>query len=219
VWLSRPAHFFRRACFFGPGTRALPVGMARRKSSIFFSWMNLPLLKLRQAEETKIPGYTGTSFLTGKSQTADSRLQTRLGAWWVKGVRGIAWCWVFRLIGRIGSNSVSAPLGGRRLPAIFPKRCKAGGRAGSSWRWLLGVWLGGERCRSVWLSRPALSLSDVVLYGVGPFAGGVCWVGVAGRSHFVPTARGDGRSWRLPTFCPYGALVVDWNCRTEKCKM
>ncbi|MCI4649015.1 hypothetical protein [Phaeodactylibacter sp.] len=50
--------------------RAVPYGWSSglglagrwlvRKSSIFFSWMNLPLLKLRQAEETKIPGYTGT---------------------------------------------------------------------------------------------------------------------------------------------------------------
>jgi hypothetical protein len=52
-------------------------------------------------------------------------------------------------MGRFGSNSVSAPLGGRRLPAIFPKRCNAGGQAGSSWRGLPAVglpgrWLGGE---------------------------------------------------------------------------
>jgi hypothetical protein len=79
-------------------------------------------------------------------------------------------------MGRIGSNSVSAPLCGRRLPAIFPKRCKAGGQAGSSWVGLLGGGLvralpvglaaspgallspgvlvgrvlGFERCRSVW---------------------------------------------------------------------
>jgi hypothetical protein len=99
--------------------------VAWRKSSIFFCL---------DAKETKDQG--SASFLTGKSQTDDSRLQTRLGARWVKGVRGIAWCWVFKLVGRIGSNSVSAPLRGRRLPAIFPKRCKAGGQAGSSWRGL-----------------------------------------------------------------------------------
>jgi len=49
---------------------------------------------------------------------------------------------VFQVIGRIGSNNVSAPLGGRRLPAIFPKRCKAGGQAGSSGLGLPGRWLG-----------------------------------------------------------------------------
>jgi len=57
----------------------------------------------------------------------------------------------------VGSNSVSTPLHGRRLPAIFPKRCNAGARL-----WLLSAVLGFERCRSVWLARPALSLSDVV---------------------------------------------------------
>jgi hypothetical protein len=36
----------------------------------------------------------------------------------------------------------------------------------------------GERCRSVWQARPAHSLSDVVLYEVGPFAGRAC------RGHF-----------------------------------
>jgi hypothetical protein len=41
-------------------------------------------------KKQKIPGYTGTSFLTGKSQTADSRLQTRLGAWWENVAWGIA---------------------------------------------------------------------------------------------------------------------------------
>ena len=77
--------------------------------------------------------------ITGKSRRSGSCLQTRLGAGWVKGAWGIAWCWVFKLVGRFGSNSVSAPLRGRRLPAIFPKRCKAGGRAGSSGRWLPGT--------------------------------------------------------------------------------
>ncbi len=43
---------------------------------------------------------------------------------------------VFQVIGRIGSNSVSTSLRERRSSAIFPKRCNAGGRAGSSWRWL-----------------------------------------------------------------------------------
>ena len=31
---------------------------------------------------------------------------------------------------------------------------------------------------------------------------------VSGFSHFVPTARVVGYAWRLPTFCPYGALAV-----------
>jgi hypothetical protein len=48
----------------------------------------------------------------------------------------------FQVVGRIGSNNVSAPLRGRRLPAIFPKRCKAGGQAGSSGLGLPGRWLG-----------------------------------------------------------------------------
>ncbi len=46
---------------FGAGAAG---AVARRKYYIFFSWMNLPSQRLRQAEETKIPGYTGTSFLT-----------------------------------------------------------------------------------------------------------------------------------------------------------
>jgi hypothetical protein len=54
----------------------------------------------------------------------------------------------FQVMVRIGSNNVSAPLRGRRLPAIFPKRCKAGDQAGSSGRGLPGRWLGGEQCRS-----------------------------------------------------------------------
>jgi hypothetical protein len=138
------------------------------------------------AKETKSQGFA--SFLTGKSQTDDSRLQTRLGAGWVKGLRGIAWCWVFKLVWRIGSNSVSAPLGGRRLPAIFPKRCNAGGQAGSSGLGLPGVWLGGERCRWVRLSRPALSFRRACSLGWSwnTSVAGRC---VSGLSHFVPTAR------------------------------
>jgi len=104
------------------------------------------------AKETKDQGCA--SFLTGKSQADDSRLQTRLDAWWVMGAWGIAWCWVFKLVGRIGSNNVSAPLGGRRLPAIFPKRCNAGGQAVASGLGLPGRWLGGEQCRSVGLGVP-----------------------------------------------------------------
>jgi hypothetical protein len=84
---------------------------------------------------------------------------------------------VFQVIGRLGSNSVSTSLRERRSSAIFPKRCNAGGQAGSSGLGLPGVWLGGERCRWVRLSRPALSPSDVVLYGVGPFAGRARWGG------------------------------------------
>jgi hypothetical protein len=58
--------------------RAVPVGVAWGKSLIFFSWM----------KRNKNHGYA--SFLTGKSQADDSRLQTRLGAGWVKGLWGIA---------------------------------------------------------------------------------------------------------------------------------
>ncbi len=60
---------------------------------------------------------------------------------------------VFQVIGRIGSDNVSAPLGGRRLPAIFPKRCNAGGQAVASGLGLPGRWLGGEQCRSVGLQE------------------------------------------------------------------
>jgi hypothetical protein len=111
----------------GSSGLGLPGAVARRKYYIFFSWMK------------RNKNHGCASFLTGKSQTADSRLQTRLDAWWVMGAWGIAWCWVFKLVGRIGSNSVSAPLRGRRLPAIFPKRCKAGGQAGASWAWSAGA--------------------------------------------------------------------------------
>ncbi len=140
--------------------RAWSAGaVARRKYYIFFSWMK------------RNKNHGSASFLTGKSQTADSRLQTRLGAWWVKGMQGIAWCWVFKLVGRIGSNNVSAPLRGRRLPAIFPKRCKAGGRAGSSGRGLPGRGLGASvagrlvsECRSLGLPgggrKAAVPLGD-----------------------------------------------------------
>jgi hypothetical protein len=121
----------------------------------------------------------------------------------------------FQVVGRVGSNSVSAPLCGRRLPAIFPKRCKAGGWAGSSWRWLPGRWLGGEQCRSVWLSRPAHFFRRACFFWPWDTSGASRWA--SGFLHFVPTARGDAWSWVLPTFCPYGAWAVVWNCKTEKC--
>jgi len=45
------------------------------------------------------------------------------------------------------------------------------------------------------------------------FAGRACFalalpVGAPSFLHAVPTAQGGGRSCRLPTFCPYGALAV-----------
>ncbi|WP_421947851.1 hypothetical protein [Phaeodactylibacter xiamenensis] len=46
------------------------------KYYIFFSWMK------------RNKNHGCASFLTGKSQTADSRLQTRLGAWWENGGAG-----------------------------------------------------------------------------------------------------------------------------------
>jgi hypothetical protein len=76
---------------------------------------------------------------------------------------------------RFGSNSVSAPLCGRRLPAIFPKRCKAGGQAGPSLVGLPGRWLGASGAGGC--GRLARRTS---------FAGRACWefravpVGVAG---------------------------------------
>jgi hypothetical protein len=60
------------------GFRAVPVGVAWGKSLIFFCL---------DAKETKSQGCA--SFLTGKSQADDSRLQTRLGAGWVGVVQGI----------------------------------------------------------------------------------------------------------------------------------
>jgi hypothetical protein len=78
--LARRSPFAGRACWDILGFERCRLLRLGGKFRIFFSWMNLPSLRLRQAEETKIPGYTGTSFLTGKSQADDSRLQTRLGA-------------------------------------------------------------------------------------------------------------------------------------------
>jgi hypothetical protein len=84
---------------------------------------------------------------------------------------------------RLGSNSVSAPLCGRRLPAIFPKRCKAGGQAGSSWGGHLGGGLG--RALPVGVAgSPGALLSPGVLVGLS-------WVSsVAGRG-----GRLVGRAW------------------------
>jgi hypothetical protein len=119
---------------------------------------------------------------------------------------------VFQVIGRIGSNNVSAPLGGRRLPAIFPKRCNAGGQAGSSGQGLPGAvaWGLAVPVGEAWeIGTPGALPSPGVLQAVPSW-----W---PWRLHFVPTARGYGRSWVLPTFCPYGAWAVVWNCKTEKC--
>jgi hypothetical protein len=82
--------------------------------------------------------------LNGK--IADSRLAPTNSPWCVVGKWGVGNCMMpgFQVVGRVGSNNVSAPLRGRRLPAIFPKRCKAGGQAGSSWVGLPGRWLGGK---------------------------------------------------------------------------
>jgi hypothetical protein len=70
------------------GGRAVPVEVSSglglpgrwlvRKYYIFFSWMK------------RNKNHGCASFLTGKSQTDDSRLQTRLGAGWENVAWGIA---------------------------------------------------------------------------------------------------------------------------------
>ena len=61
---------------------------------------------------------------------------------------------VFQVIGRLGSNSVSTSLRERRSSAIFPKRCNAGGQAGSSWRGLGASSAGRLVCREAVAKRP-----------------------------------------------------------------
>mgnify|MGYP007046323495 CR=1 FL=1 len=73
----------------------------------------------------------------------------------------------FQVVGRVGSNNVSAPLCGRRLPAIFPKRCKAGGQARSSWVGLLGGGLGRALPVGVAVSPGALLSPGVLVGGHG----------------------------------------------------
>ena len=64
----------------------------------------------------------------------------------------------FQVVGRVGSNNVSAPLRGRRLPAIFPKRCNAGGQAASSELGLPGRGLGASSAGRVVAGCRALGL-------------------------------------------------------------
>jgi len=68
-----------------------------------------------------------------------------------------------------------------------------------------GLRLAGRALPVVMAASPGALLSPGVLIWswVSSSAGRCGWV-----LHFVPTARGKGWSWSLPTFCPYGALAV-----------
>jgi hypothetical protein len=150
----------------GPGLAFLAGSagaVAWRKSSIFFSWMK------------RNKNHGSASFLTGKSQTADSRLQTRLGAWWEMG-RGEL------------HDAVFSGWWGVLAQTMYPRHCVAvvclrfsliAARPGARRRLPGGGcrvrWLGGERCRSVgrqeavakrpwrWVTPPGPSPSDVAL--------------------------------------------------------
>ncbi len=107
----------------------------------------------------------------------------------------------FQVMVRIGSNNVSAPLRGRRLPAIFPKRCKAGGQAGSSWRGLPGAVAWGRAVPVA--GPPGVHISYLSAMASQAGLRHEAMVGLGCYLHLAPN----------------GAWAVVWNCKTEKCKM